>query len=103
MHDRGPLRVDDADDAATDHLEVTAADADRGVLVNADAEPVRIERNRAEQPWKPAALAEVHVDEHPRHQPEPWRCPDCGSRHLGTVAAKDHGPAERRRASAGAA
>src|SRR5262245_54537541 len=100
MDDGCPLRVDDRDRAAADQLKGVLVDADRGVLVDPYAEPVWIERDGAEQPGQPAALAEVHVDQHARQQAESRRDPHSCRGHLRAVAAEYHRPAQRCRARA---
>ena len=58
---------------------------------------------RAEQPRQPPALAEVHVDQRLRHEPEAGPGADRCRRHVGSGAAEDHRAAHRGGACAGAA
>ena len=50
----GAAGVDHGDRTAAEHLEVVAVGEDRGVLVDAQAQLVRIQSDRAEQPVEPS-------------------------------------------------
>jgi hypothetical protein len=89
--------------SAAQHHEAVAAGQDGGVLVDAQAELVRVQRHRAEQPVEPPALGEVHVDQDARQQFEARRGAYGRGGHPRLVAADDHRPGHHRRARAGAA
>ena len=60
-----------------DDVETAVVDHDRGVLVDPDAEQPDVQGDPADQPRQPAALGEVHVDQHVVEQvqprPDPYR------------------------------
>jgi hypothetical protein len=102
VHDRGPFAVGDRGDSGAEYLEGVAIDQDRGVLVDAHAEVIRVERDCAQQPREPATLREMHVDEQPGRQPEPRPGAHGGRRDFRALAAEDHRPAHSGRTGAGA-
>ena len=63
--------VDHIDSAASDDIELTAAENDGGILVDADAELTRVLGDRARQAADPAALGKMLVDDDVPHQAEP--------------------------------
>jgi hypothetical protein len=99
----GGSGVDHGDGAAAEHLETVAVGKDRGVLVDAQAELVRVERDRAEQPVDPATLGEVLVDQHPRQELQAGPGAHAPPAHPAGVTLGDHRAGHHGGAGAGAA
>ncbi len=102
MHDRGILRVGHRGDPGAEYLETGPCHQDRGVLVDAHAQVIRVMRDRAQQPRQPAALTEMHVDDQLRDEAEAGSGPHSGGCHLRALPAYYHRAAHGGGAGTGA-
>src|SRR5215469_11945184 len=95
VHHGRVLSVDHGGHAGAEDFEAAVLDQHAGVLVQAYAQVLGCHGHAGQQPWQPAALTEVHVDERLRHKAETWSSANRRGGHLGPGPAEDHGAAHR--------